>query len=75
MMGVPKASFLDELARYNAAIDRTNDFDPSILDGRSTRGLTPPRSNYAISLDMPPYFAFPVHGGITFAYGGIKINS
>lgn len=75
MINVPKDVFLEELDRYNSAIDLTKEFDTSILDGRSAKGITPPRSNYAISIDMPPYFAFPVKGGITFAYGGIKTNT
>lgn len=75
MMGVPVDGFVEEVTRYNESIDETKPFDTSILDGRGTHGITPPRSNYAIKLDMPPYFAFPVRGGMTFAYGGVKTNT
>ena len=28
----------------------------------------------ALALDKPPYRAYPVTGGITFTYGGLKIS-
>jgi len=74
MISVPRRTFVKEIEEYNAAVDTTHEFNTSILDGRSTVGINPPRSNYAVKLDMPPFFAFPVCGGITFSYGGIKTN-
>jgi tricarballylate dehydrogenase len=72
---VPKAAFLEEIQNYNQAIDTTRSFDTAILDGRCANGINPVRSNYADPIHMPPFFAFSVTGGITFTYGGIKINS
>jgi tricarballylate dehydrogenase len=46
----------------------------SKLDGVSTTNLFPPKSNWAIAINTPPFFAFPVKAGITFTYGGLKIN-
>jgi len=45
------------------------------LDGRSTVDLQPPKSNWAIRLDRPPFVAFTVTGGITYTYGGLKIDT
>ena len=45
------------------------------LDGRSTRTLSPPKSNWAIKIDRAPFRAYTVTGGITYTYGGPKINS
>ena len=32
------------------------------------------KSNWAQRIDEGPFKAFPVTGGITFTYGGLKIN-
>ena len=32
------------------------------------------KTNWAQKLDTPPYRAFPVTGGITFTYGGVKVD-
>ena len=33
-----------------------------------------PKSNWAQKLDTPPFLAWPVTGGITFSFGGLKVN-
>ena len=43
-------------------------------DGRSTKTLDPPKSNWAIKIDSPPFTAYSVTGGITYTYGGLKIT-
>ncbi|MGZ8264081.1 MAG: FAD-dependent tricarballylate dehydrogenase TcuA [Burkholderiales bacterium] len=48
--------------------------NPVVLDGRSTVGLTPPKSNYAMTIDEPPFEGFPVRCGMTFTFGGVKID-
>lgn len=48
--------------------------DPSRLDGRSTTGLSPPKSNWALPLDRPPFGAYPVRPGITFTYLGVGVD-
>lgn len=58
---------------YNAAV-QPGEFDPEIKDGKRTQGLTPPKTNWALPLDTPPYFAFPVTGGLTFTLGGLKVD-
>ena len=52
-----------------------DEYRPRELDGRSTRTLSPPKSNWAIKIDTPPFRAYTVTGGITYTYGGPKINS
>ena len=55
-------------------VDEKITFDPTILDGKATVGLPLNKSNWAQKFDTPPYRAFPVTGGITFTYGGLKVN-
>jgi len=66
---------LSTLKQYNAAITAEIEFDPTIKDGRGTRGLSPPKSNWANRLDKPPFVAYPVTCGITFSYGGLSVNT
>lgn len=73
MTGIDPAGLERTVAEYNAAIG-PGEFDPGRLDGKSTRGITPPKSNWAMPLDTPPFFAFPVTGGITFVLGGLKTD-
>ncbi len=74
-MEIDKKTFLEEVNAYNSSIDENVPFNPFQLDRRSAKGAKPPRSNYAIKLETPPYWAFKVSGGMTFTYGGIKINT
>jgi len=82
------AQRLDELVRkleldHEAALRTLNEFNraagcgsfnPSIPDGMATRGISPPKSNWAQKLDTPPFSAYQVTGGITFSFGGLKID-
>jgi tricarballylate dehydrogenase len=51
------------------------EFNPAILDGKATRGLTPPKSNWALPLDAPPYLGYAVTCGITFTFGGLRVDT
>jgi tricarballylate dehydrogenase len=65
----------DTITRFNAAVDDKVPFDPSKLDGKRTRGLSPDKSNWAQKIDEPPYRAYPVSGGITFTFGGLAVDT
>jgi tricarballylate dehydrogenase len=67
------AACLRTLEEYNDAVEEGR-FDPTVHDGLSTRGLEPGKSNWAQPLDAPPFLAYPVTGGITFTFGGVKVN-
>jgi tricarballylate dehydrogenase len=72
-LGIDAPGFARTVADFNAAIvDRP--FDPAVKDGRRTEGITPPRSNWALAIDTPPYVAFPVTCGITFTFGGVRVD-
>lgn len=63
------------VAEFNAAVADDIPFDPTRLDGKSTSGITPPKSNWAQKIDAPPYRAYPITCGITFTFGGIGIDT
>jgi tricarballylate dehydrogenase len=66
---------LAELKAYNAAVRTDIPFNPNVKDGRGTKGLAIPKSNWANTLDTPPYEAYAVTCGITFTFGGLRINT
>lgn len=72
--GVDKTQASRTLKDYNEAVDKNTIFDPTILDGKGTKGLTLNKTNWANTLDTPPFKAYPVTCGITFTYGGLKVN-
>ena len=59
---------------YNKSV-QDGEFNPTELDGKGTIGLTPPKSNWAQKFDSPPYIGYAVTCGITFTFGGLKIDT
>jgi tricarballylate dehydrogenase len=72
--GVDAAAFLQTVQAYNAAVRRDVPFDHTVKDGRGTDGIEPPKSNWAQVLDTPPFDAYATTCGITFTFGGLKID-
>lgn len=72
--GVSPAGFLAEIERYNRAVRQDIPFDPNVKDGRCTDGLAVPKSNWANTLDEGPFEAYQVGCGITFTFGGLRID-
>ena len=72
-IGVSPARLEKTIRDYNEAV-QDGDFNPAIKDGKGTIGVTPPKSNWAQPLDAPPLLAFAVTCGITFTFGGIRID-
>ncbi len=60
---------------FNAAVMDQVPFNPAVLDGRGTQGLALPKSNWAQRLDSPPYVGFGVTCGITFTFGGLRVDT
>jgi len=74
MEGVDKAGFLAEIERYNAAVQTDVSFNPNVKDGRGTSGLDVPKSNWANVIDEGPFEAYHITCGITFTFGGLRID-
>lgn len=73
--GVDAEAFLAEVEHYNAAVDTSTPFDPNVRDGRGTSGLAVDKTNWANTLDEGPFEAYAVTCGITFTFGGLRINT
>ena len=66
---------LAEIRAYNAAVRMEIPFNANVKDGRCTEGLPVNKSNWANTLDQPPFEAYAVTCGITFTFGGLRVNT
>jgi tricarballylate dehydrogenase len=73
-LGFDREGLERTVAAFNAAVTDAP-FDPAIKDGKRTRGIDPPKSNWAQPLSEPPLLGFPVTCGITFTFGGVRVDS
>ena len=73
--GVDAGAALAEIRAYNAAVMADVPFNPNVKDGRGTKGLAVPKSNWANLLDQPPFEAYAVTCGITFTFGGVRVDT
>ena len=72
--GVDAGAFLKTVAEFNDAVDTGAPFNPNIKDGRAALGLRVPKSNWANRIDEGPFEAYAVTCGVTFTFGGLKID-
>jgi tricarballylate dehydrogenase len=73
--GVNAAEFARTIAEWNKAVRTDVPFNPNVKDGRCTQGLAINKSNWANTFDSPPYEGYAVTCGITFTFGGLRINT
>ena len=73
-LGLPLETFEATIDAFNAAV-LPGTFDLSSKDGKRTLGIVPPKSNWAQRLDSPPFVAYPVTCGVTFTFGGVRIDT
>ncbi|MCX4665749.1 FAD-binding protein [Streptomyces sp. NBC_01381] len=72
-LGVDAEGLEKAVAEFNAA-EGPGEFDPTRLDGKSTVGITPQKSNWATPLDTAPFIGVPVTAAVCFTYGGIRTD-
>ena len=72
-IGVPAERLQRTVDAYNAACV-PGDWRPLETDGLATRGLTPPKSNWATPLVEAPFHAYPIMSANVFTFGGLKTD-
>lgn len=72
-IGLDADAFERTLRDYNAAC-QPGTFDHTALDDCVTAGLSPAKTHWAIPIDQPPFYAYPLRPGITFTYLGMKVD-
>jgi len=73
-LDIPAGQLVETVTQYNNATT-PGAFKPLELDGLSTKGLTPPKSNWALPIDEAPYRAWPISSANCFTFGGLRCNS
>ena len=73
-LSIPTEVLERTVEEFNAAV-QPGEFNPAVKDAKGTQGLEPPKSNWALPIDSPPYTVYPATCGITFTFGGVKIDT
>lgn len=73
-LGLEDTPALQTIDVFNHAVDDSRPFDASKLDGRRATDLQPPRTNWARTIEDPPFFAYPLRPGLTFTYAGVAVD-
>ena len=74
-MGLPAEPSLASISTFNAACaNDLSGFKPMELDGLSTRGLEPAKTNWARPIVEPPFYGYTLRPGVTFTYLGLKVD-
>ncbi len=74
MEGMNAEQFIKTVSEYNSAVENHEVFNATLKDGRRTHGLSPDKTNWANTIDQPPFEAYQVTCGITFTFGGLRIT-
>jgi tricarballylate dehydrogenase len=73
-MDVDPEALRATIDEFNSGVQDTP-FDPTVLDGKRTIGVDPPKSNWARKITEPSFVAYPTVCAITFTYGGLRVDT
>jgi tricarballylate dehydrogenase len=73
-LGLDARTFVETVTQYNQATAGNTDLHMDRLDENCTKGITPPKSHWAMPVDRPPFYALPLRPGITFTYMGVEVD-
>lgn len=75
-MGLPVDTAMETIGDFNAACSNDlSGFRPTELDGLATRGLEPPKTNWARPIVEPPFYGYSLRPGVTFTYLGLQVDA
>jgi tricarballylate dehydrogenase len=74
MEGVDSQEAFKTITKFNSSVSDEITFNPNVKDGRNTKGLAINKSNWANKIDTGPFQAYNVTCGLTFTFGGLRIN-
>ncbi|WP_297192055.1 FAD-dependent tricarballylate dehydrogenase TcuA [uncultured Campylobacter sp.] len=66
-------SLKNTVDEYNKAVV-DGEFNHTIQDNCYTKGLTIDKTHWALRLDSPPFYCYPLRPGVTFTYMGVKVD-
>jgi len=76
LLGIDGDNLARTIADYNAAcVGDAGKFDATRCDGlAAARTLTPPKSNWARAISVPPFLAWPLAGAVAYTFGGLATD-
>lgn len=81
ILQIPVHELLHTVKTYNDACILSDEvllseWDPATLSfgGKSTKGVNPPKSNYAKRIEQGPFYCYPVIASICLTCGGLKVT-
>ncbi|MGH1466251.1 MAG: FAD-dependent tricarballylate dehydrogenase TcuA [Cognatishimia sp.] len=74
-MGLPAEQLCKTVKHFNAACGDSGGFHPNTLDGVTTTGLEPAKTNWARPISDPPFYGYSLRTGVTFTYLGLQVDS
>ncbi len=72
-MGLDSNVLRQTLDEYNASVV-DGEFNHTIQDNCYTKGLSVEKTHWALRIDKPPFYCYPLRPGITFTYMGVKVD-
>jgi len=73
-MGLDGDTVTATVEQFNRSIQAGGSFDPAELDDCRTDGLTPNKTHWAVPIEKPPFYGYPLRPGITFTYMGVTVD-
>jgi tricarballylate dehydrogenase len=67
-------AFVCTMEEYNRGAAGNSGVRMQELDRVATRGVSPPKSNWALPIDRPPFYGLPLRAGLTFTYMGVAVD-
>jgi tricarballylate dehydrogenase len=74
LLGIDAEAFLRTMEAYNRGAAGNTQVRMQELDHVGTKGVSPAKSNWALPIDRPPFYALPLRAGLTFTYMGVAID-
>ncbi|MGI0092253.1 MAG: FAD-binding protein [Nitrososphaerales archaeon] len=68
------ARLIKTLDEFNRSV-QPGEFNPTKRDNKHTEGIIPAKTNWALTIDESPYFAYPVDSTVQFTWGGLSTDS
>lgn len=72
--GIDPLALTEEIQAYNDSVNERIEFNPEAKDGKSTMGINPKKSNWAVKVNQPPFVVYPVSCGISFTFLGLRVD-
>ncbi len=74
VLDLDPGAFMQTMTEFNHGAAANTTVRMEMLDGICTRGVTPPKTNWALPIDTPPFYGFPLRTGVTFTYMGVAVD-